>query len=425
VRLTKRVVLTILPDPSRDRCVWDDEVRGFGLRIKTTGVRSFMVQYRNSSGISRRVTLGRVGVLTVDQARAFAKRTLADVIKGGDPASKRSEDRHSMTVRQICRAYLDAADRGLILGKRGQPKKPSTLYVDRGRITRHILPLLGNRPVKDLTAPDINRFMQSVASGKTANDIKTGFRGRAIITGGRGTATRTVGLLGGILSFAVAQGVISVNPARCIKRPADQRREVRLSVQQYAQLGQALDQAMARGESSKAIAAIKLLALTGCRRGEIAELRWSEFDPLNHCLRLADSKEGRSIRPLGRPAIELISSLPKEGEFILPGSHPDKAFSGLAKAWRRIIRQTPLMGLTPHGLRHAYASVACDLGYSEPTIAALLGHATRSVTSRYIHHLDAALIAAAAAVSAQIAAALNGRAAATKVVKLSRQADAA
>jgi integrase len=144
-----------------------------------------------------------------------------------------------------------------------------------------------------------------------------------------------------------------------------------------------------------------------------------------HCLRLADSKEGRSIRPLGRAVIELISSLPTEGEFILPGSHPDNAFSGLAKAWRRIIRQTPLVGLTPHGLRHAYASVACDLGYSEPTIAALLGHATRSVTSRYIHHLDAALIAAADAVSDQIAAALHGHAAATKVVNLSRRATAA
>jgi integrase len=425
VKLTKHVVLTILPDPSRDRCVWDDEVRGFGLRIKPTGVRSFMVQYRNSSGNSRRVTLGRVGVLTVDQARALAKRTLADVIKGEDPAAKRSDDRKAMTVRQLCRAYLDAAETGLILGKRGQPKKPSTLYVDRGRITRHILPLLGNRPVKDLTAPDINRFMQSVASGKTADDIKTGLRGRAIVTGGRGTATRTVGLLGGILSFAVAQGAISLNPARCIKRPADQRREVRLSIQQYAELGLALDRAVARGENSKAIAAIKLLALTGCRRGEIAGLRWSEFDPHGHCLRLADSKEGRSIRPLGRAAIELISSLPTEGEFILPGSHPDKAFSGLAKAWRRIIRQTSLVGLTPHGLRHAYASVACDLGYSEPTIAALLGHATRSMTSRYIHHLDAALIAAADAVSDQIAAALDGHATATKVVKLSRQSIAA
>jgi integrase len=425
MKLTKRVVLTILPDPLRDRYVWDSEVRGFGLRIKPTGVRSFMVQYRNSSGISRRVTLGRLGVLTVDQARTLAKRTLADVISGGDPASKRSEDRHAMTVRQLCKAYLDAAEKGLILGKQARTKKASTLYIDRGRITRHILPLLGNRAVRDLTTPDIFRFMRSVAAGKTAANVKTGLRGRAIVKGGRGTATRTVGLLGGILSFAVAEGVISINPARGVKRPADERREIRLSVEQYTELGQALDQAAARGENSKAITAIKLLALTGCRRGEIAGLRWSEFDPHHHCLRLANSKEGRSIRPLGRAAIELISSLPTEGEFILPGSHPGRAFSGLAKTWRRIIGQTPLAGLTPHGLRHAYASVACDLGYSEPTIAALLGHATRSMTSRYIHHLDAAVIAAADAVSYQIAAALNGDVAATEVVKLSRQATAA
>jgi integrase len=267
--------------------------------------------------------------------------------------------------------------------------------------------------------------MQAVASGKTADDVKTGLRGRAIVSGGRGTATRTVGLLGGVLSFAVVEGVISINPARGIKRPADHRREIRLSVEQYAQLGQALDQAAARGENPKAIAAIKLLALTGCRRGEIEWLRWTELDLYGHCLRLADSKEGRSIRPLGRAAIELISSLPKEGEFILPGGRPDKPFSGLAKAWRQIIGPTPLVGLTPHGLRHAYASVACDLGYAEPTIAALLGHATRTMTSRYIHHLDAALIAAADAVSDQIAAALNGHTVANKVVKLSRQATAA
>jgi integrase len=218
--------------------------------------------------------------------------------------------------------------------------------------------------------------------------------------------------------------VISLNPARCIKRPADQRRDVRLSVEQYAQLGQALDQAATRGENPKAIAAIKLLALTGCRRGEIERLRWSEFDLHGHCLRLADSKEGRSIRPLGRAAIELISSLPTEGKFILPGSHPDKAFSGLAKVWRRIIRQTPLVGLTPHGLRHAYASVACDLGYSEPTIAALIGHSTRTMTSRYIHHLDAALVAAADTISDRIAAALEGQDAVVEIVQL-RRLDAA
>lgn len=425
MKLTKRAIATIVPDSTRDKCIWDDEVRGFGLRIKSTGVRSFIVQYRNSSRVSRRITLGKVGVLTVEEARTLAKRALADVIKGGDPADKRSEERKAMTVRQLCHAYVEAADKGLIMGKRGQPKKPSTRYVDQGRITRHILPLLGNRLVRDLTTPDIARFMRSVAAGKTADDIKTCLRGRAIVKGGRGTAARTVGLLGGILSFAVSEGVISVNPARGIKRPADERREVRLSTDEYKLLGQALSKAETRGENPAAILAIKLLALTGCRRGEIERLRWSELDLTGRCLRLANSKEGRSIRPLGRAAIELISGLRKEGEFVLSERSTSRPFSGLPKAWRRIMAETQLANLTPHGLRHAYASVASDLGYAEPTIAALLGHATRTMTGRYIHHLDAALIAAADIVSDHIAAALDRRSTVADVVPLRRKLDAA
>src|SRR5262245_64305869 len=257
MKLTKRAIATIVPDSTRDKCIWDDEVRGFGLRIKSTGVRSFIVQYRNSSGVRRCITIGRCGVLTVEEARTLAKRALADVIKGGDPAEKRSEERKAMTVRQLCHAYVEAADKGLIMGKRGQPKKPSTRYVDQGRITRHILPLLGNRLVRDLTTPDIARFMRSVAAGKTADDIKTCLRGRAIVKGGRGTAARTVGLLGGILSFAVSEGLIPANPARGIKRPADGRRQVRLSTEEYALLGHTLEDAQAHGENVSSIAACK------------------------------------------------------------------------------------------------------------------------------------------------------------------------
>jgi Arm DNA-binding domain len=134
VKLTKRNITTIAPDAQRDSYFWDDEVSGFGLRVKVTGVRSFIVQYRNSSGISRRVTIGKFGVLTAEEARKLAKGTLADVTKGCDPAEKRTEDRKAMTVRELCRAYLDAAEKNLILGKRRRPKKASTLYVDRGRI---------------------------------------------------------------------------------------------------------------------------------------------------------------------------------------------------------------------------------------------------------------------------------------------------
>jgi hypothetical protein len=203
MKLTKRTIDAIRPDPHHERFVWDDEVRGFGLRVKPSGLRSFIVQYRNSTSVSRRLTLGKFGILTADEARKLAKITLANVVKGADPAKERAEGRKSTTIRQLCQAYLDASQKGLVLGKGRRPKKPSTMYVDRGRIERHIIPLLGNRAVRDLNTPDIARFMRDVAQGKTADDIKTGFRGRAVIKGGSGTAARTVGLLGGILSHAV------------------------------------------------------------------------------------------------------------------------------------------------------------------------------------------------------------------------------
>jgi integrase len=411
MKLTKRTIDDLAPLPSRDLYVWDDDVRGFGLRVKPSGVRSFMLQYRNASGFSRRITLGKFGVLTADEARKIAKAKLAEVAKGGDPAEERSEDRKAMTVRQLCHDYIEATRRGLILGKGGRPKKESTLYVDRGRIERHILPLLGNRPVRNLKAPDIARFMRDIASRKTAADVKTGFRGRAIVEGGPGTASRTIGLLGGILSFAVSEGIIPTNPARGVKRPADKRREIRLDARQYRALGNALAAAASEGENLRVILAVRLLALTGCRRGEIERLRWDEVDLPSRCLRLSDSKEGKSVRPLGNDAAAVLANLNREGPYVLPGTAPGKPFVGLPKAWTRIIGRADLPGLTPHGLRHSFASVAADLGYTEPTIAAMLGHATRSTTGRYIHHLDTALIASADRVTARITAMMSGAAA--------------
>jgi integrase len=249
--------------------------------------------------------------------------------------------------------------------------------------------------------------MRDVASGKTADDIKTGFRGRAIVEGGAGTAARTIGLLGGILSFAVSEGIIPANPARGVKRPTDRRLEIRLTADQYRALGSALAEAVSAGENPAAILSIRLLALTGCRRGEIEGLRWDEVDLPGRCLRLADSKEGKSVRPLGGDAIALLKTIPRNGPHVLPGTCPEKPFVGLPKAWTRIVGAN-LPDLTPHGLRHAFASVAADLGYTEPTIAAMLGHATRSTTGRYIHHLDTALITAADKVTARIAAIMNG-----------------
>jgi len=365
---------------------------------------------------SRRLTLGQHGAITPKEAEKLARAKLGEVAKGQDPVAARTEARKAETVKELCEAYLKAAKKGAILGKGGTPKKARTLYVDTGRINRHIIPLLGTRKVRDLTTPDINRFMRDVAAGKTAVDVRTGHRGRAIVEGGNGTAARTVGLLGGILSFAVSEGIIGFNPCRGVKRPVDARREVRLSPAQYKALGDALRASEQDAEAWQAVAAFRLIALTGCRLGEVQNLKWSEVDLSGHALRLADSKTGQSVRPIGTEAIRTLSGLPRTGPYVFPSPTNAKAtYGSLPNAWKRIIVRAVTTGpfkdisfLTPHGLRHAFASTGGDLGLTEITIAALLGHAAASVTGRYIHHLDTALIAAADRIAARIAAHMDG-----------------
>lgn len=404
-KINKRTVDAVRPEPGRDVFVWDSELRGFGLRVKPSGAGAYVIQYRNARNGIRRLVVGKLGTLTPEQARAIARQKLAAVAAGEDPAEERATRRKAVTVRQLCERYLEAAERGLILGKRQRPKRPSTMATDRGRIERHIVPLLGHKPAAEVTPVDVNRFLRDVMSGKTKADIRTGFRGRAIVEGGAGTATRTVGLLGGIFSFAVSEGIVAANPVRGVRRPADNRRDVRLTPEQYRQLGKALEELAAEGENPLAIAAVRLLCLTGCRRGEVERLSWSALDEVDRCLRLTDTKEGDSLRPAGQPVFDVLRMIARsEGcAFVLPGRDPGKPFAGLPRAWKRIAKRAGFAGVTPHALRHSFASVANDLGYTEPTIAALLGHSTGSVTRRYIHHLDIALVAAADRVARRIA----------------------
>ena len=398
-KLTKKVVEGADVRPT-DYFLWCDDLPGFGVRILPSGKRSYLVQYR-AGGRSRRAVIGLHGRLTTDEARKEAMGLLGQVAKGGDPAEERATRRQSMTVAELCDRYLDAADKGLIAGKRGA-KKPATLKTDRGRIKAHINPLLGRKLVRDLSHVDVTRFMREVAAGKTAK-ARIGVRGNPV-AGGRGAAARTVGLLGGILSFAVSEGVIPANPAIGVKKPAYERRTARLSPDDYKALGKALAASEATGRPSSAIGAARLLALTGCRYAEVLRLTWAEVDGAGQALRLVDSKEGASTRPLGRAALDVLTALPRQegARVVLPG-RGEEAYGGFRAEWRRIAGLAGLSGVTPHTLRHSFASVAGDLGYSESTIGALLGHAAGTVTGRYTHHLDSVLIAAADKVAAEIA----------------------
>jgi integrase len=416
-KLTKPFIDSIQADPVRDLVHWDDKLPCFGIRTKPTGVKSFIVQYRNKNGRSRRFTVGRFGTLTFEQGRAQAKVILADVARGLDPAEQRTADRDAVTIEMLCHEYLQRAEKGLIITRRKRTKKPSTLYVDRGRIQRHIIPLLGRRTVKDLTQADLRAFLRDVIAGKTAADVKTKKFGRSIVKGGRGTASRTLGLLGGILTYAVEEGYRHDNPMRGVIRPQDERRDLHLDMEGYQLLGKKLEAAEQNGESWQAVQAIRALALTGCRRGEIENLKGAEIDFKAGALRLGDSKTGRSTRPAGSVALDLLrqAAAKSDGPFVFSSERrPGAAFSGLPKAWRRIMGKE-LAWLTPHGLRHSFASIAEDLGFTLPTIGSLLGHSSHGVTAGYVHKVDQVLVASANSVAEHIARAMRGERAASVV----------
>ena len=408
-KLTKRIV-DAADVREKDYFIWDDELPGFGLRVFASGKRSYLIQYR-AAGRTRRYTIGLHGVWTPETARQEAKVQLGRVARGDNPSEERQLDHKAITVKELCALYTADLNAGLILGKGGRPKKPTTIVTDTGRIERHIIPLIGARRVKDLTKADINKVLKDIMAGKTRCSVKTKkLRGKAIVRGGAGTATRTVGLLGGILTYAVDAGIIEINPAHGIKKPKDNVRNRRLTEAEYRTLGQMLREAAANEKYAMTVDIIRQIALTGCRRSEMISLMWIEADTDASCMRLVDSKEGESIRPIGLPVVEYLEERRKTaaGTYVFPGQGEDNAFGSFPNHWEQIFTDSPLVGVTPHVLRHSFASIANDLGFTEVTIAALVGHSKGSVTSKYIHTLDTALIMAADTISGYIQGLLQG-----------------
>ena len=415
MRLSKRTIDAAKPR-SREYVLWDSELTGFGVRIRPTGTKSFIAVYRAGAGRraeQRKLTIGPVGAkFTSDQARKQAKRFLGAAAAGEDPARERTRKREELLISELCDLYL---------AEGCTTKKSSTLITDRSRIESHIKPLLGRKRIGEVLRGDIDRLMRDIASGKTSRDERTGARGRSIVSGGRGAAMRTIGLLGGIFSFAIARGLMISNPVVGVKRFPDRKSELFLSDTQLADLGHALTELSAQA-NPKAIGIIKLLALTGARKSEVVQLRWSEVDFQNRCLRLTQSKTGQKAIPLGPAPLELLNSIHADrgsSDWVFPSKNDKGPFMGLEKVWKRVRTRAGYPSLRIHDLRHSYASMGLARGNALAVIGALLGHSDVKTTARYAHLADDPIRAAADEISRAMADAMSNKPASeSEVVEL-------
>ncbi|WP_394014640.1 tyrosine-type recombinase/integrase [Roseixanthobacter pseudopolyaromaticivorans] len=378
-------------------------------------MKTFVVQYRNAQGRSRRIMIGRYGVMTLEEARREAKNVLGRIARGVDPLEeKQAAASDAITVAEVCDWYLAEAEAGRILGKRRRPIKASTLAMDRSRIDVHVRPLLGKRAVSALKLGDIEGAQTDIAAGKTSKP-RTASRGGAA-TGGEGVAARTMSTLHAIFEHGVRLGKIESNPARGVRRLASTPRDRRLSRAEIEKLGQAIRAAEQEGEHPTGLAAIRFFLVTGLRRMEGLALERTWLRDEEGSIRFPDTKSGAQTRVIGRAAVDLLLAQPQAGSrFFFPADWGEGHFVGIVRVLDRVCAMARLEDVTPHTLRHTFASVAGDLGFSELTIAALLGHAARGVTQRYIH-IDEALRLAADRVADEMVDILDGKATAARLL---------
>jgi integrase len=422
-KLTKRVVDTASPDPTgRDVFVWDSEVRGYGLKVTAAGGKSYVLQYRTSEGRSRRYSIGKHGSpWTCEEARGKAIELLRGLADGNDPLEAKASAKIVTTVENLADLYL-------LEGPAAKPnKKQSSWDTDASNLRRHVIPLLGRKSIKALTSADISKFQADVTAGKTAANIKTRLRGRAIVKGGKGVATRSVTVLAAMLQFAVDRELLTKNPAKGVETAKGKKKERFLVDREVIALAEALV-AMEedRTISTTMAATIRLLLLTGCRKSEILTLRWEWVDLDRRCLRLPDSKTGAKVVPLASAVLEILASLERASVWVLPSDKGDGHIVGLQKVWEKVRKRATelarkkaeeggelpaaapnLSNVRLHDLRHSFASFAVANGATLFMVSKLLGHKQVRTTEIYAHLADDPLLAAADHTASKIADAMK------------------
>ena len=360
-KLTKRTVDAIEPQPT-EFFIWDESIPGFGLRVMPSGRKSFVVQYR-AGRRPRRMSLGPSTVLTCDQARTRAITIIAAVKNGEDPAADRAAKRNAATVNDLAERF----DKEHIAVR----LKASTAKEYRGNLRRFILPALGRLAVPEITRADVAKFHHDLRHIPYQ-------------------ANRCLEVVSKMFVLAEMWGLRpdGSNPRKHIRKYPEEKRERFLSAAELRRIGEVLrEMESERVELSSAILAARLLILTGCRLGEIMNLKWDYIDFDERALRLPDSKTGKKIVHLGTPAVEYLHDAQRiDGNpWVITGTLPGKSLSDLQPFWQRVRARAGLKDVRIHDLRHTFASTAVASGQGLPMIGKLLGHTQVQTTARYAH----------------------------------------
>lgn len=377
-KITKRSVDAAVPT-GQEFFLWDEELKGFGLRVYPSGRKMYLAQYR-TGGRSRRVNIGLHGAMTPEMARTEAMKYLSDVRLGADPAGERDRRKASPTIKEFSKRFLsDHVALHCKASTYGEYERSIDLFIN---------PRFGSHRIIDITRADVVGLHQSMKHIPYQ-------------------ANRTLGVLSVMFTVAHTWGVRTdgVNPCWKVKRYREEKRERYLTPDELARLGKVLNEAK---DEPEAASCIRLLLLTGCRLSEIQTLKWRYVDYRNGLLRLPDSKTGAKLVPIGKAAIEVLKAIPKiDGNpYVITGRKEGQHLTDMQKPWRRLRKRAGLDDLRIHDLRHSFASDALQLGQDLTMIGRLLGHTQVQTTARYAHLKTDPVRSAADAVSDAVAQAL-------------------
>jgi integrase len=370
--LTDAMIRKLVPPLSGMAAVWDQSCKGFGIRITASGARAFLLNYRHQ-GRQRQITLGSFPTWSTSQARIRARELQRQVDSGTDPLGERQAALSAPTVNDLCQNYIT---------HRLPSLRASSQRANMGYMRRYILPAIGSRKVASVSHADIASLHGKI---------------RAPIMG-----NRVLSMLSTLFGLAIKLEMIERSPTRGVERHAEHSRQRYLSGDEISRLMSVLDH---HQHSSANV--IRLLLLTGARKGEILGAEWSQFD-LEQGVWVkpfASTKQNREHRiPLSADALAILRAMrekvdervalaKKQGRILrithlFPGHKQNPHRNFIHSFWKAVCKEAGIEGVRVHDLRHTHASILVSSGASLPLIGSLLGHTQPSTTNRYAHLLD-------------------------------------